>query len=63
MTFCSPGLRFAYQFDRNRAHKREDGHPDAVADVLEHESMDTTHKHYGYSSNARRRAMVKGLNV
>jgi site-specific recombinase XerD len=41
-----------------------DGHHlDAVADVLGHESVDTTRKHYAFSSNARRRATIEGLNV
>jgi integrase len=41
-----------------------DGHHlDAVADVLGHESVDTTRKHYAFTSNARRRATIEGLNV
>jgi len=40
-----------------------DGHHlDAVADVLGHESVDTTRKHYAFSSNARRRATIYGYN-
>jgi len=41
-----------------------DGHHlDAVADVLGHESVDTTRKHYAFSSNARRRATIEGFDV
>ena len=41
-----------------------DGHHlDAVADVLGHESVDTTRKHYAFSSNARRRATIEGLRI
>jgi len=41
-----------------------DGHHlDAVADVLGHESVDTTRKHYAFSSNARRRATIEAFNV
>lgn len=41
-----------------------DGHHlDAVADVLGHESVDTTRKHYAFSSNARRRATIEGLHI
>lgn len=40
-----------------------DGHHlDAVADVLGHESVDTTRKHYAFSSNARRRATIEAFN-
>jgi integrase len=41
-----------------------DGHHlDAVADVLGHESVDTTRKHYAFTSNARRRATIEGFHV
>lgn len=41
-----------------------DGHHlDAVADVLGHVSVDTTRKHYAFSSNARRRATIEGFNI
>lgn len=41
-----------------------DGHHlDAVADVLGHESVDTTRKHYAFSSSARRRATIEGLRI
>jgi site-specific recombinase XerD len=41
-----------------------DGHHlDAVADVLGHESVDTTRKHYAFTSNARRRATIEGFDV
>lgn len=41
-----------------------DGHHlDAVADVLGHDSLDTTRRHYAFSSNARRRATIEAFNV
>lgn len=41
-----------------------DGHHlDAVADVLGHSSVDTTRKHYAFTSNARRRATIEGFHV
>ncbi len=41
-----------------------DGHPlDAVADVLGHESVDTTRKHYAFSSNERRRATIMSYSI
>lgn len=41
-----------------------DGHHlDAVADVLGHQSVDTTRRHYAFSSNARRRATIEAFNV
>jgi site-specific recombinase XerD len=41
-----------------------DGHHiDAVADVLGHVSIDTTRKHYAFSSNARRRATIEAFHV
>jgi integrase/recombinase XerD len=41
-----------------------DGHHlDAVADVLGHSSVDTTRKHYAFTSNARRRATIEGFQV
>lgn len=41
-----------------------DGQPiDAVADVLGHRSVDTTRKHYAFSSNARRKATIEAFNV
>lgn len=41
-----------------------DGHHiDAVADVLGHVSIDTTRKHYAFSSNARRRATIEAFRV
>jgi integrase/recombinase XerC len=38
-------------------------HLDAVADVLGHECVDTTRKHYAFSSNERRRATIEGYDV
>jgi site-specific recombinase XerD len=35
---------------------------DAVADVLGHASIDTTRRHYAFSSSERRRATVRGFN-
>jgi len=41
-----------------------DGHHlDAVADVLGHASLDTTRKHYAFSSTERRRATIHGFKV
>lgn len=41
-----------------------DGHHiDAVADVLGHRSVDTTRRHYAFSSTARRRATIQAFNV
>ena len=41
-----------------------DGQPlDAVADVLGHESVDTTRKHYAFSSNERRRATIMSYSI
>ena len=41
-----------------------DGHHlDAVADVLGHTSVNTTRKHYAFSSNERRKATIHGFNV
>lgn len=41
-----------------------DGHHiDAVADVLGHVSIDTTRKHYAFTSNARRRATIEAFQV
>jgi len=41
-----------------------DGHHiDAVADVLGHSSIDTTRKHYAFSSNARRKATIEAFDV
>lgn len=41
-----------------------DGHHiDAVADVLGHESVDTTRKHYAFSSSERRKATIEGFDV
>lgn len=41
-----------------------DGHHlDAVADVLGHASVDTTRKHYAFSSNERRRETIHGFKV
>ena len=36
---------------------------DAVADVLGHASVETTRKHYAFSSSERRRATVHGFNI
>ncbi len=41
----------------------EGHHLDAVADVLGHESVDTTRKHYAFSSSERRRSTIEGFNV
>jgi len=41
----------------------EGHHIDAVADVLGHESVDTTRKHYAFSSNERRRTTIEGFDV
>lgn len=38
-------------------------HIDAVADVLGHESVDTTRKHYAIASRARRKATIDAFNV
>jgi hypothetical protein len=38
-------------------------HIDAVADVLGHESVDTTHKHYAFASEERRRATINAFKV
>lgn len=35
---------------------------DSVADVLGHASIDTTRRHYAFSSSERRRATVRGFN-
>lgn len=41
-----------------------DGHHiDAVADVLGHVSVDTTRRHYAFTSNARRRATIEAFQV
>ncbi len=41
-----------------------DGHHlDAVADVLGHSSLETTRKHYAFSSTERRRATVHGFKI
>ena len=41
-----------------------DGHHiDAVADVLGHTSINTTRKHYAFSSTERRKATIHGFNV
>jgi integrase len=41
-----------------------DGHYlDAVADVLGHTSLNTTRKHYAFSSTERRKATIRGFNV
>lgn len=41
-----------------------DGHHlDAVADVLGHTSLETTRKHYAFSSTERRRATIHGFKV
>jgi integrase len=41
-----------------------DGHHlDAVADVLGHVNLDTTRKHYAFSSSERMRATVEGFTV
>lgn len=41
-----------------------DGHHlDAVADVLGHKSLDTTRRHYAFSSNEHRRATVEAFSV
>ncbi len=40
-----------------------EGHPiDAVADVLGHDSTDTTRRHYAFSSSDRRRSTIRGFN-
>lgn len=38
-------------------------HLDAVADVLGHESVDTTRKHYAFASEERRRATIHAFKV
>lgn len=39
-----------------------DGHPlDAVADVLDHDRVDTTRKHYAFSGTERRRLTIEGI--
>ncbi len=41
-----------------------DGHHiDAVADVLGHESIDTTRRHYAFSSSERRKATIESFDV
>lgn len=41
-----------------------DGHHiDAVADLLGHMQVDTTRRHYAFSSNARRRATIEALEI
>jgi site-specific recombinase XerD len=41
----------------------EGHHLDAVADVLGHESLDTTRKHYAFSSDERRRSTIEAFDV
>lgn len=41
----------------------EGEHIDAVADVLGHESVDTTRKHYAFASEQRRRATINAFKV
>lgn len=38
-------------------------HIDAIADVLGHESVDTTRRHYAFASNARRRHTIHAYHV
>jgi len=38
-------------------------HIDAIADVLGHESVNTTRRHYAFASNARRRHTINSYDV
>lgn len=58
------GVGFAAAIARSHPSCSTAGHHiDAIADVLGHESVDTTRRHYAFASTARRRATILAYDV